>query len=130
MFLFLCIGLGNLAGDDPVVTCSCGETFWMGNQRKIMGKVVDHLIEANDLYDVATPPLAPVQAQKNALISENRIHSRSGNTPDRNIQGEWKLVTGDFLNTTYRKEDKQRYLGYLAEGVGVELEFGEWPSRG
>jgi len=115
------MGLEDLMDSVPI-KCSCGETF-LGNQRKAMGLAVDHLIEEHRLFNVVQPPVQPKQAQKNVLISEQGVRVQQYNPDKRNIHGEYELVSGNFLNTNYKREVKERYLSSLAEGCGVEFEF-------
>lgn len=109
--------------DETPIECSCGEAF-LGNQRKAMGRAVDHLIDDHGLFDVVEPPVQPKRAQKNVLISEEGVRIQQYNPDERNIQGEYELTTGNFLNTNYKKEAKERYLSSLADGCGVKFEFG------
>ena len=124
------MGLDDFPDVEPAVNCPCGESFAAGTQREIMGKAVDHLISEHELYrqledEDLSIPIGPEQARKNALISDTRIHP--AHPDERNVQSEYELSTGDFLNTTYPRESKERYLQDLAKICGFEFEFGDWP---
>ena len=116
------MGLQDLIDAGAPVECSCEESFY-GTQRDVMGEVVDHLVQEHNLFDVIEPPVQPKQARKNVLISEKGVRIQQYHPEKRNIQGEYELVTGHFLNTNYSKESKERYLDSLAEGCGVKLKF-------
>lgn len=115
------MGLGDLATSNPI-ECECGERF-LGNQRSAMGSAVDHLIEEHGLLDAVEPPVQPKRARKNVLISEENVRIQKYHPDERNIQGEYELVSGNFLNTNYNREAKERYLSSLAEGCGVGFDF-------
>jgi hypothetical protein len=117
------MGLGNLFDKAPI-RCCCGEVFF-GNQRKAMGKATDHLAQDHSLFELIEPPVQPKQAQTNVLISEKGVRMHKYHPENRNIQGEYELSTGHFLNTNYKKEAKQRYLDSLADGCGVDFEY-DW----
>lgn len=118
------MGLGDFVKEpEKEVECSCGASVNGSTQRAIMGEMVDHLIQDHNLFDHFPPPIMPSQATKNHLISEEGIRIHQDNPDDRNIHGEYELSTGHFLNTTYPKDSKEKYLNDLANRCDMELDF-------
>lgn len=105
--------------------CSCGESFQATSRREVMGEAIDHLVTEHGLFDRVELPWAPPQAEKNVLISEEGVRVQKYRDDKRNIQNEYELSTGNYVNTSYGPDGKERHINTLAAKCGEEFTF-DW----
>jgi len=92
------------------------------NQSDVMAEAANHLIENNDLISVLKP-LPYVPGRKNALINNEPVHPEN----EGEMRTYRKLTDGNYLFTSFNKQDKKRHIHRLTDKCGLEAEFeGGW----